>query len=122
MNTLRERFATIKRGQVIGKDQPKRIAAIELKNPDGRCHYCTMPLTGGSSTTLEHIDGNGAEIRKEMSTRQEIIAMLAGEERNVVFACANCNAEKGTMSYSEFVNGEYLKWARPAMIKAFGGA
>lgn len=120
MNTLRERFDAIKRGRVVGKDQPKRLAAIEITNPDGRCHYCTMPLTGGPSTTLEHVLANGAEIRKTMNTRQEIAAILNGEDRNVVFACANCNAEKATMSYDEFINGEYLKWVRPMMEKAFG--
>lgn len=111
-------------GRNAVKDGADKLDAMAILNPDGRCGYCGMPLTGGASTCFDHRNGDGAEWRKirGITSRIEIRWIKNGthpEAENRTFCCSDCNQEKSNMNADEFMQTEFVKMRRQ-IVEAAG--
>ena len=123
VNAMRATYVALYERDAV-KDAADKLDAMTILNPDGRCGYCQMPLTGGASTCFDHKYGDGSEWRKNrgITSRIEIRWIKNGthpEPTNRTFCCTDCNQEKGKMNADEFVNTEFIT-RRRRMVEADG--
>lgn len=120
---MRETFARLY-GKDATKDAADKLDAMAILNPDGRCGYCRMPLSGGASTSFDHKNGDGGEWRKihGVTSRVEIRWIKAGthpDAANRTFCCSDCNQEKAQMDADAFVATPFIA-NRRKMVEAAG--
>lgn len=106
--TLTEAVAryTEKHGRIHDAALRKIRSFHILSNGTMACAYCGRTLVGDSDAAFDHSNGNGAQWRAAMETRDELMMINNGthpeaDARN--FLCVPCNTAKGKIAHDDWI-------------------